>query len=87
MHKCPAILEHPFYPPWFQLIILVLESFFVGMIVGKFLLKAGSKVENERTLQLLKEKTMDTDDFTFAYAENKAPVERNEKWVAKVENE
>lgn len=37
MHKCPAILEHPFYPAWFQLAILVLESFFIGMIVGKFL--------------------------------------------------
>lgn len=30
---------------------------------------------------------MDTDNFTFAYTENKEPVERNEKWVAKVENE
>ena len=30
MHKCPAILEHPFYPAWFQLVILVLESFLSG---------------------------------------------------------
>ena len=30
---------------------------------------------------------MDTDNFTFEYTKNKAPVEPNEKWVAKVENE
>ena len=30
---------------------------------------------------------MDTDNFTFECTENKAPVEHNEKWVAKVENE
>lgn len=37
MHKCPTILEHPFYPAWFQLIIIVFESFFIGLLVGKFL--------------------------------------------------
>ena len=30
---------------------------------------------------------MDTDNFMFEYTKNKEPVERNEKWVAKVDNE
>ena len=30
---------------------------------------------------------MDTDNFTLEYTKNKASVEPNEKWVAKVENE
>ena len=33
------------------------------------------------------EKTMVTDDFAFAYTKHKTPVECNEKWIAKVENE
>lgn len=35
--KCPAILEHPVYPAWLQLAIIVFESFFIGLIVGKLL--------------------------------------------------
>ena len=37
MHKCPEILEHLFYPAWLQLTIIVFESFFIGVIVGKII--------------------------------------------------
>lgn len=32
--KCPAILKHPIYPSWMMLLIVALESFVIGVIVG-----------------------------------------------------
>lgn len=33
-YECPEILKHPFYPPWSQLLIIVVEAFITGLIVG-----------------------------------------------------